>query len=48
VQTQSWLSNIEIGRRRRVDVVEFLALAKVIGFDPAKALRKLQRLRRRP
>jgi hypothetical protein len=39
---------LEIGRRRRVDVVQFLALAKVIGFDPGKAVRKLQRLRRRP
>jgi Helix-turn-helix domain len=42
-ETRSWLSNIEGGHRWRVDVVEFIALAQTIGFDPAKALRKLQR-----
>jgi hypothetical protein len=40
-----WMSHIETGRRQRVSVIEFLALAEAIGFDPAKAVRKLQRLR---
>jgi transcriptional regulator with XRE-family HTH domain len=42
-QPQQWLSRIESGRRQRVDVVELLVLADVIGFDPAAALRLLQR-----
>ena len=42
-QPQSWLSRIERGSRQRVNVVELLALAQVIGFDPAAALRMFQR-----
>jgi Helix-turn-helix domain len=42
-QPQQWLSRIESGRRQRVDVVELLVLADVIGFDAVKALRVLQR-----
>jgi transcriptional regulator with XRE-family HTH domain len=42
-QPQQWLSRIESGSRQRVDVVELLVLADVIGFDPAAALRLLQR-----
>ncbi|WP_186421356.1 helix-turn-helix transcriptional regulator [Bosea sp. CS1GBMeth4] len=34
---QPFIANIESGQRR-VDVVEFLALARVIGFDPHAAL----------
>lgn len=41
---QSFIANIET-RLRRVDVVEFLDLAEVIGFDPADVLAKLQKLR---
>jgi transcriptional regulator with XRE-family HTH domain len=47
-EDQSWLSSIETGRRKRVDVVEFIALAMAIGFDPAKAVRKLLQSRSRP
>ena len=42
-QPQQWLSRIESGSRQRVDVVELLVLAEVIGFDAVKALRVLQR-----
>ena len=42
-QHQSWIARVESGQRR-VDVVEFLALAKAIGFDPAAAIkRRLER-----
>jgi transcriptional regulator with XRE-family HTH domain len=36
----SWLRRKESGRVR-IFVVEFVALAKAIGFDAAKAVRKL-------
>jgi hypothetical protein len=39
---QSWIARIESGQRR-IDVVEFFALARVIGFDPYKALNKIFR-----
>jgi len=41
-ESQSWVARIENGRRLRVDVVEFLALAEAIGFDPVKAVHKLR------
>lgn len=37
---QSVIAKYENGERR-VDVVEFLALAKAIGFDPGRFVRKL-------
>lgn len=37
---QSYVSKYENGERR-LDVIEFLEVAKVIGFDPAKAIKKL-------
>jgi transcriptional regulator with XRE-family HTH domain len=40
-QHQSWVSRME-GGERRIDVLEFLALAEAIGFDPGAALRKIQ------
>jgi HTH-type transcriptional regulator/antitoxin HipB len=40
-QHQSWVSRLE-GGKRRIDVLEFLALAEAIGFDPGVALRKIQ------
>lgn len=42
-QNQLWMQRIESGERR-IDVVEFLALAAVIGFDPRKAINKLYRI----
>jgi transcriptional regulator with XRE-family HTH domain len=45
-QHQSWVSRLENGERR-IDVIEFLDLAKAIGFDPAIALRKIQGERKR-
>jgi hypothetical protein len=38
---QSWVARIERDDRLRVDVIEFLALAAAIGFDPVKAVRRL-------
>ena len=45
---QSWVARIESDDRLRVDVIEFVALAAAIGFDPVKAVsRLLQRARAR-
>ena len=38
---QAWISRIE-GGDQRVDVVEFLAFAEVIGFDPYEILSQIQ------
>jgi transcriptional regulator with XRE-family HTH domain len=39
---QSYVAMVE-GGQRRVDVVEFLDLAKAIGFDPQRAIKRLAR-----
>lgn len=39
---QSFVARLESGQRR-IDVVEFLDLAEVLGFDPAKAIASLQK-----
>jgi transcriptional regulator with XRE-family HTH domain len=39
-QSQAWMARIESGNRH-ICVDEFFALARVIGFDPFKALRKV-------
>lgn len=39
-RNQNWISRLEQGERR-VDVCEFLILARVIGFDPVAILRQL-------
>ena len=36
-KSQGWLSRIECGPRQCIDVVELVALADVIGFNPADA-----------
>ena len=40
---QPFVANIENGERR-LDVVEFLALAEIVGFDPHELLTELQKL----
>jgi transcriptional regulator with XRE-family HTH domain len=40
---QSWVARLESGQRR-LDVVEFLAVARAVGFDPAKLIRKLAKV----
>ncbi|TPN47936.1 helix-turn-helix transcriptional regulator [Mesorhizobium sp. B1-1-9] len=37
---QSFVARLESGQRR-VDVVEFIDLAKILGFDPAAAIKRL-------
>jgi ribosome-binding protein aMBF1 (putative translation factor) len=37
---QSFVARLESGQRR-VDVIEFIEIARVLGFDPAKALKKI-------
>ncbi len=37
---QSFVARLESGQRR-IDVVEFLELAALLNFDPAKAIRML-------
>lgn len=41
-QYQSWIARIETGQRR-IDIVEFFIIARAIGFDPYRALRKVFR-----
>jgi transcriptional regulator with XRE-family HTH domain len=41
-RSQTWVARLE-GGGRRIDVIEFLALAEVIGFDPERVLRKLMK-----
>jgi len=44
---QSFVARLESGQRR-VDVVEFIAFGKVLGFDPSKALAGFARIVERP
>jgi hypothetical protein len=45
---QSWVARVDSDARLRVDVIEFVALAAAIGFDPVKGVRRLlQRARAR-
>lgn len=37
---QSFVARLESGQRR-VDVIEFLELSEILGFDPYKALRTI-------
>ncbi len=39
-QYQSFIAKVESGERR-VDVIEFLDIAKAIGFDPKAAIKKI-------
>ena len=39
-KSQTWVARLEAGDRR-IDVVEFVALARVIGFDPAPVVARL-------
>jgi len=41
---QSFVARLESGQRR-VDVVEFLELADLLGFDPHEALDRLSRIK---
>jgi transcriptional regulator with XRE-family HTH domain len=42
---QSFVATVESGQRR-IDVIEFLDLARAIGFSPVEAIEKLARIRR--
>jgi transcriptional regulator with XRE-family HTH domain len=42
-RSQTWVARMEAGRRR-IDVVEFLLLAAVIGFNPSKVIRELSKI----
>jgi transcriptional regulator with XRE-family HTH domain len=41
---QSWIARLESGQRR-LDVIELLIVAKAIGFDAAKMVRRLTQVR---
>jgi transcriptional regulator with XRE-family HTH domain len=43
-EKQQWIAAIEAGQRR-ISVVEFIALAKAIGFDPGIAVNKIAKVR---
>lgn len=43
-EKQQWVALIEAGQRR-LAVVEFIALADAIGFDPAKAIKKIAKIK---
>lgn len=38
---QSFVARLESGQRR-VDVIEFLALAELLGFEPEQAIREIR------
>ena len=40
---QSFVARLESGQRR-IDVVEFLALAEILNFDPAVAIARLKKI----
>jgi transcriptional regulator with XRE-family HTH domain len=40
---QSFVARLESGQRR-VDVVEFLKLSEILGFDPAKVILRLKKV----
>lgn len=40
---QSFVARLESGQRR-IDVVEFLDIAEVLGFDPTKAIATLKKI----
>jgi transcriptional regulator with XRE-family HTH domain len=42
-RSQTWVARMESGGRR-IDVVEYLALAKVIGFNPVKVIKQLAKI----
>ena len=44
-QHQSFIARIETGKRR-VDVLEFCELARIIGFDPGVAINQLCSMRK--
>jgi transcriptional regulator with XRE-family HTH domain len=46
-QPQSFVAKYE-GGERRIDVIEFLDIARAIGFDPAAALHQLVGAKQRP
>ncbi|MBI2825938.1 MAG: helix-turn-helix transcriptional regulator [Planctomycetia bacterium] len=37
---QVWVSKFEVGRRQ-IDVIEFLDIARAIGVDPCRLLRRI-------
>lgn len=41
---QSYIAHVESGQRR-IDVVEFLALAEAIGFNPTNLIKRLFAIR---
>jgi DNA-binding XRE family transcriptional regulator len=41
--SQTWIVRLESGSRR-LDVVEFIALAEVIGFSPLKIIKTLSKI----
>jgi transcriptional regulator with XRE-family HTH domain len=42
-EKQQWVALIEAGQRR-IGVIELIAFAKAIGFDPGKAINKIAKL----
>lgn len=43
-KNQQWVAHIETGQRR-ISVVEFIALADALDFDPAKAIKKISKIK---
>jgi len=41
--SQTWVARLESGGRR-IDVIEFMALSEIIGFNPNKMLNKLSKI----
>lgn len=39
---QSFVARMESGQRR-IDVIEFIELSRILGFDPGKAVQRLEK-----
>ena len=42
-KSQTWVARLEAGERR-IDVVEFVALARIIGFNPQPIIKALVKM----
>ena len=43
-EKQQWVALVEKGQRR-ISVVEFIALAAAVDFDPARAIKKISKIK---
>jgi transcriptional regulator with XRE-family HTH domain len=44
-RSQTWVAHLETGKRRYIDICDFLTMAEIIGFDPIELLGIIIRIR---